>query len=76
MKKEIDIDKYNELCDKIRSSVLYAEAFRKRNENREKAIYELIKIINQDEIKLVDKVESLEKLVNRLCNEVNSENDS
>ena len=66
MKKEITVAEYNELCDRIRSIVLYTEAFRRKSKKREEAIQELIGINSEDEIKLVDRIRSLEQLINSL----------
>ena len=75
MKKEIDIDKYNELCDRIRSVTLFAEAFKKRNLSRRMVSQELMEMIRKDAIEVVQRVQSLEKLANGLCN-IKKEDDS
>ena len=76
MKREMDIDKYNELCDKIRSIVLYAKAFRKKSEKREKMILEIIETSFKNELELVTRIKSLEGLVNNLCEIKDDKSDS
>lgn len=69
MKKEIDIKKYNDLCDKVRSLILYSEAFRKKNIRREENVQDLCKIIHGDTIELINRIKSLEKLMNNFNEE-------
>lgn len=73
--KEIDIDKYNELCDQVRSVVLFTQAFKKRNLARRMVTDELIEMIRKDALEVVDRVQSLEKLVNNLC-DISKKDDS
>lgn len=76
MKKEIDIDKYNDLCDKVRSTILYAESLKKKNEKRKITIQELIETVYKDEKELINRVKSLEELINNLHGELKNKNDS
>ena len=66
MKKEVNMDKYNNLCDKMRSLILYTEAFGRRNKKRIIVIKELSEIVRDDGLELIERVESLEGLVNSL----------
>ena len=75
MKKGIDIDKYNKLCDGIRSVVLFAEAFKKRNLSRRAVTQELMEMIRKDALEMINRIKSLEELINNLC-EIKKENDS
>jgi len=67
MKKEVDIDKYNKLCDRVRSVVLFTQAFKKRNLSRRMVTDELMELIRKDALEVVEKVQSLEELINDLC---------
>lgn len=73
MKREISIKKYNDLCDKIRSLVLYSEAFKKKNGKREKEIRNLHEMIHEDAIELVNRVKSLEEFLANLSEEENED---
>ena len=73
-KKEIDMDKYNELCDKVRSVVLFTQAFKKKNLARRMVTDELMEMIRKDALEVVNRVQGLEELVNNLCE--TNENDS
>ena len=76
MKKDIDIDRYNDLCDKIRSTILYGESLKRKNEKRKITIQELIETVYKDEMELISRVKSLEELVNDLHGELKNKNDS
>ena len=76
MKKEIDIDRYNDFCDKIRSTILYAEFFRKKSEKRKKDIQELCELAQEDSMEMINRVKSLEELINNLYGELKNKNDS
>ena len=75
MKKEVDVEKYNELCDNVRSLILYAETFKRRNTNRRITIQELIELTRSDGIELVRKIKALEGLINSFCG-IKVKNDS
>lgn len=66
MKKEVNTDKYNNLCDKIKSLTLYTEVFSRRNKKRIIVIKELSEIVRDDGLELIERVKSLEELVNNL----------
>jgi len=76
MEKRINIVAYNELCDKLRSAVMYAESVKKKNEKRRIIIQDMIEVIYRSEMELVRRVELLEKSINLTYNEINNENDS
>jgi len=76
MEKRINIVAYNELCDKIRSSILYAESIKRKNEKRKMIIQDLIEVIYRNEMELINRVKSLEELVNNLHAELDNKNES
>ena len=76
LERKVNIDAYNELCDRVRSSVLYAETLKKKNEKRKMIIQDLIEVIYRNEMELIRRVKSLEESVNHLCDKVNNENDT
>jgi len=76
LERIVNIDAYNKLCDKIRSSILYAESLKKKNEKRKMIIQDLIEVIYRNETELIRRVKSLEESVDHLCNETKNENSS
>ena len=74
LERKVNIDAYNELCDRVRSSILYAENIKRKNKKRKIAIQELIETVYRDEMELIDRIESLEESINYLCNDINNEN--
>ena len=76
MEKRINIVIYNELCDKLRSAVMYAESIKKKNERRRIIVQDMIEVIYRSEMELVRRIELLEKSINFIYNEINNENES
>ncbi len=76
MKKEIDVDKYNRLCDEVRSVVLFSQAFKKKNIARRMVTNELMEMIRNDALEVIDRVQGLEKLINDLCGLKKEKDDS
>jgi hypothetical protein len=73
MEKRINVDKYDDLCDKIRSLIIYSEAFRRKNERRKENVQDLCGMIHKDTIRLINKVKSLEELMNDFDKEINED---
>ena len=67
MKKEVEKERYDDLCDKVRSLILYTEVFSIRNKKRMAVVRELTEIVRSDGIELIEKVRSLESLIDKLC---------
>lgn len=76
MRKEIDVNKYNRLCDEVRSVVLFSQAFKKKNIARRMVTEELMDMIRKDALEVIDRVQGLEKLINDLCELKKEKDDS
>jgi len=72
----MNVDAYNELCDKLRSAVMYAESIKKKNERRRIIIQDMTEVIYRSEMELVRRVKLLEESMNLIHSKVNNENDT